>query len=95
MSDYLGRWLEDPDGGGRFVRQRDAILAHGLECPGLKHAWLPRKGGVTCLTDIADCHGCGVTLFWEGVAEYETEACEFSEHAYCACCVTKDCGCTE
>jgi len=91
---YLQRWLEDPDGGRRFEPQRDKILAHGLDCPGLAHVWVPRKGGVTCLSDVVDCDGCGVTFFWEAMYAPEKE-CAFTDHSYCACCLTEECDCTE
>lgn len=91
----MHRWLTDPDGGGRFTRQRDAILAHDPACSGLKDVWLPRKGGVSCPSDLTDCHGgCGVTFFNEGTV-IAFEDCPESWHYYCACCLarTEQCPC--
>lgn len=99
MTDHLEplrRWLTHPDGGGYFTRQRDAIHAPDPTCPALKHAWLPRKGGVSCPGDLVVCDGgCGVTFFWEGMwAAFDD--CPESDHYYCACCLSKadHCPCT-
>lgn len=94
---YVLTWLDNPDGGGTYIGQRDKIRAHDQTCPGLAHAWLPSKGGATCLGDLApECDGgCGITFFWEGVVS-EFEDCPESNHWYCPCCLAKvtACGCT-
>lgn len=89
LSAYAQRWLDDPDGGLRYTGQGQAIRAHDQSCVSLGEAWLPRKGGVSCPSDLTECEGgCGVTFFWEGMHPV-FEACPFSEHWYCACCATK------
>jgi hypothetical protein len=92
---YVLAWLDNPDGGGRFTNQRDAIRSHNQTCPGLNHAWLPHKGGVSCPGDFMSCSGCDIEFFWEGlIAAFDD--CPESNHWYCACCLAKTttCGCT-
>jgi hypothetical protein len=92
--DYVRAWLGNPDGGGRFTGQRDKIRAHDPTCPGLAHAWLPRKGGVSCPTDSMPCQGCGIEIYWDGLRT-AFEDCPESNHWYCPCCLAKitACGC--
>lgn len=92
---YLQQWLDSPDGGGMFTAQRDQILAHGLDCPGLSDVWMPRRGGHSCPSDLIECDGCGITFFWEGIRVVDEDSCLYSNHFYCACCATTECGCTE
>ena len=92
LSAYVVRWLDDPDGGGTFTRQRDLIRAHPPECSSLAHPWLPRKGGVSCITDTISCQGCGTDFFWEGMHAPERD-CPYSDHFYCQCCLTEECEC--
>lgn len=94
MTGYLQRWLADPDGGGRFTSQRDRITTHRQDCDSLTHAWLPRKGGVSCISDSATCQGCGIDFFWEGLYAPERD-CAYTNHFYCKCCLTEECDCTE
>ena len=77
-------WVSDPLGGGVFTRQRDLILAHPPSCPSLLHAWQPRKGGVTCVSDLMDCHSCSVTFFWDGITTL-FEDCPDSWWYFCRC----------
>lgn len=91
---YLASWLEDPDGGGIFPRQRDLIRAHEPQCDSLTYLYLPRKGGVSCITDSMTCNGCGIEFFWEGLYAPEKD-CKFTNHYFCKCCLTEECDCTE
>lgn len=90
-------WINNPNGGSVFVEQREAIKDHDPKCHSLQHAWHPRIGGVTCVSDLApDCDGgCGLMFFWEGAVE-KFEDCENSGHWYCGCCAAKatHCPCT-
>jgi hypothetical protein len=92
ITPYVLRWLDDPDGGGVFTSQRDAIRAHDQTCPSLAHPWLPRRKGVSCLSDMMECQECGVTFFWEGL-RVAFEDCRWSNHWYCVCCLAKVTGC--
>lgn len=97
LTDYGRRWLNNPDGGGRFPGQRDAVLAHDQTCASLQEIWTPRKGGVTALGDIQDCDGdCNVTFYIEGM-HAAFDDCPYSWHYYCACCRAKAtrCPCAE
>jgi hypothetical protein len=92
---YIQKWIDNPDGGGRFLKQRDAIVKHDPECASLEHAWLPRKGGVACPSDLSYCDAeCGVTFFNEGVY-VQIESCEGCW--FCVCCAKdlKICPCGE
>lgn len=89
------RWLDDPEGGGRFSHQRDGIRVHDSTCWGLEYAWLPRKGGYSDSGGIYDCDGgCNVMFHIEGV-RLCFEECEEDMHYYCACCRAKmsECPC--
>jgi hypothetical protein len=89
LDPYVTSWIDNPDGGGRFTSQRDAIRAHNPACASLAHVWLPRRGGVSCPSDLSDCDGgCGVTFYNEAFT-IAFEDCPESEHWYCACCLTK------
>lgn len=94
ITDYVLRWLDNPDGGGVSTGQRDAIRAHDQMCPSLAHAWLPRRGGVSCPSDLMECQSCEITFFWEGL-RVAFEDCPWSNHWYCVCCRdrTNSCGC--
>jgi hypothetical protein len=94
LSGYLARWLDDPDGGGYFAGTRNQIRDHDQGCTSLTHAWLPRRGGYSCLSDSMTCDGCGVAFFWEGL-DVAFEDCPQSNHWLCACCLTgaTTCGC--
>jgi hypothetical protein len=82
-------WAADPDGGGRFTGDRDAVLAHDPECRSLAEIWKPRKGGQTCFSDIHECNGdCETTFYVEGLASAFPD-CPKSWHYYCACCLAK------
>jgi hypothetical protein len=96
LDTYVSRWLDNPDGGGRFTGQRDLIRAHDQTCPALKYAWLPRKGGVSCLSDFMGCDGCDISFFWDGL-HMAFEDCPESNHWYCPCCLAKaeKCPCQE
>ncbi|MFJ8727727.1 hypothetical protein [Streptomyces sp. NPDC093269] len=93
LTDWGKKWLEDPDGGGSFTRQRNAILAHDQTCEGLADVWLPRKGGRSAIGDLMECHGCGITFFWEGL-RVAFEDCPESNHWYCPCCFAKTTACS-
>ncbi len=89
---YLQAWLDSPDGGGHFPRQRDAVQAHNQTCSSLRHAWLPRRTGSVCPSDLSECDGdCGVTFFNEGGHTFED--CADAVHWYCACCFAEAEGC--
>lgn len=93
LTPTVQRWTENPDGGGRFTGQRDAVRAHDQTCASLAEIWTPRKGGVTCLTDIQDCDGdCNTTFFVEGVLS-AFEDCPNVWHYFCACCLAKATAC--
>lgn len=95
MRPSLAYWLDSHDGGSIFTTARDLIRAHPEDCPSLDHAWLPRKGGFSCITDSYPCDGCGVTFFWEGLNVVH-EACPYTNHWVCTCCIPVfACGCTE
>lgn len=94
---YMQQWLDNPDGGGRFPVQRDAIRAHDQTCTSLNSAWLPRAGGHSCLSDLTECDGdCGITFFNEGLVP-GFEDCPDVWHWYCRCCLAKatTCSCTD
>jgi hypothetical protein len=92
MNPTLARWLDDPDGGGTFVRQAELIRKHDPGCPSLEHVWLPRKGGYSCLTDSMECDVCNVTFFWAALL-IDNDRCPYSTHFVCSCCVLDNCGC--
>lgn len=92
LSNYGRSWLTDPDGGGRFTGQRDAVLAHDQTCPSLADIWVPRKGGVSCPSDLMECETCRITFFWEGL-RVAFEDCPYSNHWYCVCCLAKATAC--
>ena len=86
-------WAADPDGGGRFTGDRDAVLAHDPECRSLAEIWKPRKGGRTCLGDTHECSGgCETTFYVEGLTSAFPD-CPKSWHYYCACCLAKATAC--
>ncbi|MER6488772.1 hypothetical protein ABT264_35150 [Streptomyces virginiae] len=91
---YITRWLDDPDGGGSWTDIRDEIRDHDQTCDSLNHAWLPRRGGVSCLSDWMSCDRCGVTFGWDGLNTV-FEDCPESRHWLCNCCTAKatTCGC--
>lgn len=89
---YLARWLTDPDGGGCFTRQRDLILAHDQDCTSLRHAWLPRRRGVSCPGDFTECETCDITLFWEGSVGLFDD-CPESFWYFCHCCAERVTSC--
>ena len=87
-------WMTDPDGGGCYPKQRDAIAAHDPTCLSLPHAWHPRRAGVSC--DIGGCDDCPVIFHTdEGAVFYgvypEPEIVD--EHGdvryLCECCSRK------
>lgn len=86
-STYLARWLVDPDGGGCFTRERDLIIAHP-PCESLRHAWLPRRKGVSCPSDMMECESCEITFFWEGLTGLFDD-CPDSFWYFCRCCAEK------
>lgn len=88
LDTWVEKWLEDPDGGGIFPPQRDSILAHDQECTSLNHAWLPRRKGVSCPSDLMECDTCGITFFWEGIVGFFDD-CPDSEYFFCQCCSEK------
>lgn len=92
MTPYLVQWLADPDGGGRFSRQRDLIAGHPASCTSLIQAWLPRRDGVSCPSDLMECDNCGITFFWEGLRTV-FEDCPESHHWLCECCAPATCSC--
>jgi hypothetical protein len=92
LSAYAQKWLDDPDGGGCFSYQRDAIRAHEPSCEGLADVWLPRKGGYSSLGDLMECDGCRITFFWDGL-RVAFEDCPESNHWYCPCCLAKTTTC--
>jgi hypothetical protein len=80
----IQRWMDNPDGGGSFLRQRDAIAKHDQECESLKWAWLPRKTGSVCPSDLSYCDAeCGITFFNEGVFG---QVGDCKECWFCECC---------
>jgi hypothetical protein len=91
---YLLQWMDHPGGGRYFPNLREQIRSHGDECASLVYAWLPRKGGYSCLSDSMTCDGCDIAFFWEGLYQ-AFENCPKSNHYYCACCLasTKVCSC--
>jgi len=92
MKGYLQRWLDDPEGGGCFARQSRLIREHNPDCPSLDHAWMPRRGGYSCLTDSMECEVCGITFFWDGLLTIH-EDCPYSHHWVCRCCTLATCRC--
>lgn len=95
-SEYLQRWLDDPDGGaGAFSFYGDQIRAHDPACESLRDVWMPRRSGKSCLSDWTDCDTCGLTIGWDGVGKYDE--CDFSYHTYCYCCAAKNpvCDCKD
>ena len=85
LNTYVLRWMDDPDGGGAFTGQRDLIHAHDQECPSLREAWLPRRKGVSCPSDMMECETCDIRFFWEGlVGLYDN--CPESHWYFCQCC---------
>lgn len=96
LSERTRAWLDNPNGGGAFTGQADAIRAHSSTCSSLRDAWLPRRGGRTAFGDIAECQRCEITFFWEGLRTAFDE-CPYSNHWYCVCCraAITTCGCTE
>lgn len=94
LPDYALAWLDDPDGGGRFTHQRDGIRGHDWRCQSLQNVWLPRKTGVTCISDLFTCDVCELEFFREGIGKYDDESCRYSRHFYCFCCAAKNPQCT-
>lgn len=92
LDDWTRKWIADPDGGGRFSRQRDLIIDHDDSCGSLDHVWLPRKAGVTCLTDITECDTCDIAFFWEGIVDLFDD-CPDSAYFFCRCCAEKVMAC--
>lgn len=91
------RWAADPDAGGYFTGDRDAVLAHDPECRSLSEIWRPRRNGRTCLSDIRECGGgCETTFYVEGLSMVFPD-CPESWHYFCACCRAKAkvCPCEE
>lgn len=88
LETYLETWTKNPDGGGMFTGQRDLILAHDQECPSLRYAWLPRRGGVTCLSDFMGCESCDISFCWEGITGLFDD-CPDSFWYFCHCCAAK------
>jgi hypothetical protein len=86
LDPYTVKWAADPDGGGRFTRQRDLILNHpDLSCGSLTWAWHPKKTGVTCPSDLSTCDRCDLEIYNEGV-RIVFDDCEESWHYLCYCC---------
>jgi hypothetical protein len=74
MNSYIRKWAADADGGGYFDNQRDKLLVHDPTCQSLSDPWLPRKGGVSCPSDLFWCMECGTAFFNEG--SYPDWLCE-------------------
>lgn len=89
---YLASWLGNPDGGGVFTGQRDLILKHDQGCESLRHAWLPRRKGVSCPSDLMECETCNITFFWEGLVGLFDD-CPESFWYFCRCCAGKITSC--
>lgn len=89
---YLDQWLANPDGAGTFTRQRDLVLAHDRACPSLREAWMPRRKGVSCPSDLMECHACGITFFREGLTEPFSE-CMDANWFFCDCCAKRATAC--
>lgn len=88
LDTYVERWTQNPDGGGCFTGQRDLILKHDQECPSLTNAWLPRRKGVSCPSDMMDCETCEITFFWEGLTSLFDD-CPESFWYFCRCCAER------
>ncbi len=89
---YLNQWLVNPDGGGCFTRQRDLIATHDQTCSSLREAWMPRRKGASCPSDLMECDTCGITFFWEGITEPFSE-CPDRFWFFCYCCAEKVTAC--
>lgn len=92
LDPYVRHWTQDPDGGGVFTGQRDLILKHDQDCPSLKDAWLPRRKGVSCPSDLMECELCGITFFWEGLTGLYDD-CPESFWYFCRCCAKRTTAC--
>ncbi|HWB35431.1 MAG TPA: hypothetical protein VHA75_05330 [Rugosimonospora sp.] len=92
LAEYVRRWSEDPDGGDCFTGQRDLILAHDDACSSLRYAWLPRRRGVSCPSDLMECETCRITFFWEGITGLFDD-CPESMWFFCRCCAEKALSC--
>lgn len=92
MTTYLERWLDDPDGGGCFLRQAELIRQHNPECPSLDDVWLPKRNGYSDLLETMECEVCQLTFFWSGLSENHT-GCPDSYHWTCQCCTQSSCRC--
>lgn len=68
MTHFFQWWLDDEKGGKHewWKEIKDKLLVHDSTCQSLIHAWLPRKGGVSCPSDLFWCEGCFVSFFNEG-----------------------------
>jgi hypothetical protein len=92
LDPYVERWAQNPDGGGVFTGQRDLILEHDQGCLSLKNAWLPRRKGVSCPSDLMECETCRITFFWEGLTGLYDD-CPESFWYFCRCCAEKISSC--
>lgn len=52
---------------GLFDSVKKAILEHDQSCVSLPDIWLGHTGGVSCPSDMASCHDCGVVFYNEGL----------------------------
>lgn len=83
---HFDAWAAHPDGGENYSFVRDSIIGHDPECDSIGYAWLPKRGGRTCLSDIRDCAYCDLTFSVDGLV---TVGCSDGWHWACKCCKTK------
>lgn len=83
---YLQRWAADPDGGALFPDRRNALLAHDPACRSLGRAWMPRRRGSVCPSDLEPCDDCDIWFFTDGLGLYDIDG---DDTPLCSCCAQK------
>ena len=90
LPERVRRWLADDSGATWFFRQAeiDKICAHDHGCSSLPHLWLPRVGGRSDVTELRDCHDCGLTFLGEGLRILEAPLDDEAVFiVLCDCCM--------
>jgi hypothetical protein len=60
----LAWYFEHP---GSWPRVKQQIIEHDQSCISLVEVWTPRRGGVSCSSDLGVCDDCSVTFYNEGL----------------------------
>lgn len=66
--------------------------AHDKSCASIPHLWCGSHGGFSCFNEQAECDGCQVTFYWDGLREglpsTGEDGYEVDTH-YCDCCMRR------